>query len=763
MELQQTFHHKRPLAHTGFDVPGPSIPIQFPFVDFTYTPFLSEYQLFSPIQETVTYGQCSSFHDISQEFSQKRRRIDNNYIPMSQEQQEFVEDYQEKLPASDGFQHHANSAGISGWVTPAAVGRQLSKILCPCCAFGHPHGYHHISENPVSAYDPGQPYVMQDPPSMAIQPVHHQVTPNQESPQHLSFSGDHPISSTPPLIAYPVLDPVSLPPQPPPQLQIATVPTTVDEGDYHQIQPSTEYYSDHLVKQEPQLSSPIVFSAVSQMNSDQSPTSFGHNLIHDPNYLPLIPQNTEHSGVYTQYEVVPLDGLPQAVPLDGWSEMIPHTQESNFDILLPNQRGGKRGPFRDQNLREQTAQTRKIGSCIRCRMQRIRCEHNPDDPAGGCMTCKKVANTRAGRFPCLRYKITDVRLYKPGQVPGYEWTRRWNNNISDPIQKWASAEIKVIYISEGFTNRNFQLRVRKFVSQEGDKLNRTWDYNGTTKSVAIPPYALMDLEDAKVAYNKHIGDSMIEILRTVLNHSEGILYKTYLQAWRMMRDPTTPSEAVELLTSTLRLWASIRMSTTSVFIVGEETLGMPNDILDETSPSPGKIPVPPVLGAQMDLILIHHIQTRLRRELLDKLQKMVLKNKQSCWLVTYIVTFILLHNASLITAHDASYARKHGMKRRFAREDKVQEYHLGANILLAHFHYCNKGVHPFSDDCKDQDLRTLADLDEDKIQFVRATRAFAKQHKQDWEELRVNGACESDYYFVSQLFEEGWQPRPTVL
>ena len=32
----------------------------------------------------------------------------------------------------------------------------------------------------------------------------------------------------------------------------------------------------------------------------------------------------------------------------------------------------KRGPFKDPDLREKTAFTRKMGSCIRCRMQRIR-------------------------------------------------------------------------------------------------------------------------------------------------------------------------------------------------------------------------------------------------------------------------------------------------------------------------------------------------------------------------------------------------------
>jgi hypothetical protein len=50
---------------------------------------------------------------------------------------------------------------------------------------------------------------------------------------------------------------------------------------------------------------------------------------------------------------------------------------SKYSILVPNQRGGKRGPFKDPSLREQTAQTRKMGSCIRCRMQRIRVSGPP--------------------------------------------------------------------------------------------------------------------------------------------------------------------------------------------------------------------------------------------------------------------------------------------------------------------------------------------------------------------------------------------------
>jgi hypothetical protein len=93
--------------------------------------------------------------------------------------------------------------------------------------------------------------------------------------------------------------------------------------------------------------------------------------------------------------------------------------------------------------------------------------------------------------------------------------------------------------------------------------------------------------------------------------------------------------------------------------VGEETLGISS--LDETSPTPGQVPIPCVMGAQLDLILIHQIQSKLRRSVLEKLEKMVSKRKHNTWMVTYLVTFVLLHNTSLITAHDASYALKHHM------------------------------------------------------------------------------------------------------
>lgn len=53
--------------------------------------------------------------------------------------------------------------------------------------------------------------------------------------------------------------------------------------------------------------------------------------------------------------------------------------------------------------------------------------------------------------------------------------------------------------------------------------------------------------------------------------------------------------------------------------------------------------------------------------------------------------------------------------------DIVQELHLGANTILAYFHYCCKGYYPFSTDWNVDDTASMADLDLDQIQFIKRT------------------------------------------
>ncbi|KAB5580837.1 hypothetical protein GE09DRAFT_453314 [Coniochaeta sp. 2T2.1] len=486
-----------------------------------------------------------------------------------------------------------------------------------------------------------------------------------------------------------------------------------------------------------------------------------------PNNLtsPSLTGQTSFGGMPERYDALQGYGEPGSLMV-ARSDVLGMQGTSNFGVVYnPHQRtpSARRGPFKDHEKREKTAHTRRIGSCIRCRMQRIRCNLDPENEEGPCLTCKKVATNRVWRLSCLRWKITDVRLYKPGQVKGLEWTNRWKDSVVDDIGSWAASDTKVIRVTEGYTRHFIELRVRKFHPQKGDSLERSWFSKGQKKSVPIPPWAIVDLEAAKGAFDSYIKRGLVECCKRLLGSREKLLWRTYAVGMKLMGDTSTDDKEKELLNNTLDLWMSVRLTTKSFEIVGDETLGMSHNIIDDMdAPLHGKIPLPPVMGAQIDSVLIHQIQPGLRRKTLEDLQKMTQEKKQKTWLTTYIVTFILLHNIALITRHDAEYARKHGLSTRFAREDKVKEYNSGANTLLAYFHYCNKGIYPFSEECRDQDLQTLAALDDGAIAFVHETRKYATEHMQEWQDLWENDDYENEYYYVSQLFEANWQPRIMV-
>ncbi|SPQ17855.1 50ce7ba6-0193-4f39-84d7-23bed1b300e7 [Thermothielavioides terrestris] len=390
------------------------------------------------------------------------------------------------------------------------------------------------------------------------------------------------------------------------------------------------------------------------------------------------------------------------------------------------------------------------------------CNLDPENERGPCLSCKKIASsTKVYRLNCLRLKITDVKLFKPGQVKGQEWTNRWKDGVMDDIGNWESSEVRTIHVTEGYTGKSVRLQVRQFKPQPGDSLERKWvSKNGTRQTVQIPAFAIVNLDDAKAAFDQYIKLGLLGCCDYLLGPRDELLSRTYSLAISTAKDIATPLSERSLLMTTLDLWMSVRLTTKSFEIVGDDTLGMPRDIIkDQDNPLHGKIPLPPVMGAQIDSVIIHQIQPRLRRKTLEELQKMTQEKKPKTWLTTYLVTFILLHNIALITKHDADYARKHGLNRRFAREANVKEYNLGANTLLAYFHYCNKATYPFSSECKDQDLRALAELDDDAISFVHYTRQFVADHRKEWEDLWIRDDYENEFYYVSQLFEQNWQPR----
>ncbi len=111
-----------------------------------------------------------------------------------------------------------------------------------------------------------------------------------------------------------------------------------------------------------------------------------------------------------------------------------------------------------------------------------------------------------------------------------------------------------------------------------------------------------------------------------------------------------------------RFWFAVRRAATTEHLVGDETLNMTPEESDKSFPLFGKIPLPPVMIQQLDMILTLGILVPLQKQVLEDLQKIMMNNKPKSWLTIYVTVFICLHGCALTTAENYRNARKHGLK-----------------------------------------------------------------------------------------------------
>ena len=58
--------------------------------------------------------------------------------------------------------------------------------------------------------------------------------------------------------------------------------------------------------------------------------------------------------------------------------------------------------------------------------------------------------------------------------------------------------------------------------------------------------------------------------------------------------------------------------------------------------------------------------------------------------------------------------------------DAISEIQMGANILLAYFHYSCKGYRVFEDGWKEEKMKSMASLNEEQAQFIQKTTDYVK-------------------------------------
>ncbi|PFH56948.1 hypothetical protein XA68_15738 [Ophiocordyceps unilateralis] len=435
------------------------------------------------------------------------------------------------------------------------------------------------------------------------------------------------------------------------------------------------------------------------------------------------------------------------------------------------------------------------------------------DPSSECIPCQLVSKTSKKtihHIACHRGKLINTVLFRQG---GLQLTERWTGTtMRDVGDRCSPAEVHSIQVTLGICHEPLKLQVVSFTSRPGDVTARFWYVregpmgDEVRRKKEIDPYCLSSIWQTADYFEDYIVANAIPSimkLNTVssderdLGLSQYIIKRTYAMAiahYHKLEDEfkdgsgKQQNQEKRLLHNLFILLFAMRHTTGSAFICGDNKLGMKPELKDETYPLFGKVSVPRMIVAQFDSINHTRILTKYGRCVLQDLESFVFRNQPRWWWTIYLSVFILLHEASFISADRYRHARNnHGTKFRYSIPGFVEELQDGCNNILMHWHYYN--CKPWPDPLEPWNRHThlMAELPSDQYDLVMETRAdhHVKRQLDIWSRYKDNGALtkvatpmlngnESPYlgsqtrfdwdhplYWVSQMFEERWDPHPT--
>lgn len=441
-----------------------------------------------------------------------------------------------------------------------------------------------------------------------------------------------------------------------------------------------------------------------------------------------------------------------------------------FQPILPNpprqpgpQRStktkAKRKPYLNPIERHETALTRRLRGCMRCRMNRKRCHPDPANPVGPCLSCQKTI-FNIFNLPCLRYKITDSMLYRVGAKSDFEerhpLTGPRYGDFHLP-KTWTGPTIKVLDVTQD-RGVECHLEVRQFQSPADEHGTDTKGLAGKGRSMFAIPWALTDAEKGLKSINTFIDASIEKYVAAVIDQSEPLIWEVFQTALSL----ASPPQPNIMIRDTLRLWTAARFIEGGWRCCGDETLGA-EQLANPLRPA-WWVSLPPYIDYQFASIIMQRVLAPLRRKVLKALEDLILANKAEHWFYIFLATFMLLYNYELSMRHEARYASKRKLAVRYSDMNLIRSSHSGAKTLLAHFHYMCKGNLPFQQDFdwESPSHQRMAQLSTEQLDFIRRYVEEINKRDIDLKNVSETDHYEDKYWFTSQLFEHGWKPKDTA-
>lgn len=451
---------------------------------------------------------------------------------------------------------------------------------------------------------------------------------------------------------------------------------------------------------------------------------------------------------------------------------------------------------------DQAAEIKKAKVCIRCRMQKMKCEPDSTDLSGDCMGCKNYSKTSKKtihRMPCYRGKITDAVLFRSG---GLQLTTRWRGTeMKDVGDRVHPKKVRTISFTLGISKHPIIVNVTEFRPRDGDVLARFWTVpggeHGVRKRKDLTPFCLADIHKTFAYYKDYIETHAVEVLKRERAGGEmaprTILETTYKAAIDYYEDlvhkpflTLTEEKERDFLKVLFYFWFALRHSTGSSWICGDDLLEMKPETRDESYPLFGKVSVPRMILAQFDSINTHLLH-KYGKKVLSELEGFMSRGSTSMWYTVYLCLFILLREASWLSEDRYRHARNnYGSSIRYSVPEFVEQLQDGCNNLLHHWHYYNPDGWPGVISNPDRHRTSLAHLPSSQHALVLDTYEDPMVQRQlgVWKMYRENNGrvdnptpkeiegrsyqgrqsrydWDHPYYWISQMFEDHWEAHPT--
>lgn len=337
--------------------------------------------------------------------------------------------------------------------------------------------------------------------------------------------------------------------------------------------------------------------------------------------------------------------------------------------------------------------------------------------------------------------------------------------IDIPAGDWVGYDVREIVVSPIQIYAPFRFAVRRFIPAEGDLMEEQWVSRDGRKKGSIPlaPYAVADMHSTAAGMKEYVERNISNFIATTVGNEDLLLWETYTQAFRHIGSANTLEER-SLLSNTFRLWVICRLISNPVHICGDEKLGQQPVLSSGESLHDGRVPMPVIMTAQFECINYTKFLRPWSKCVLKQLNELVLAKRREYWLTIYYSMFVLLHSCAMMTRRDEETARQYGMVTRYANPESIRAHHTGAQTMLAHFHFINKGVIPFSlphNAAGKQELAKAANLTDEQVEFVWRTARLVHDPERvtKMRHIRERGEVGHDLYWVSMLYDKEWVPQ----